>query len=359
MLGPSGLRRRLGRDEDQRGDADRQRPQRPASAQAERKEPRNEPAAEAARREGDAGGERGLDGDEADEIGHDRGGFRADDRLAQGIAVHDADRPRRAGRRRLHRAGSGAAVAAMPIGDDARAPRRTSAQGQVEAARDARPTPSRHGDDPEGRQGEARAAKRADDEADADRARRGGRGRSPGGRGPRGGPARRSRASCRPSDGARAPGVAASEAAREPGRRKVLEGRAWTHRSLRRGTQGRLKRFHGRNRTTNVIRPQSPPEHPVRQARQKRWRRQVSWLAGRCPALPPSRDMSQWHLERRLAAYSCGGSRGFSPHSLFTPLPGHRPSMNTQPAGHLSTLGVEELPGLEKRPGAVQGARLF
>jgi hypothetical protein len=50
---------------------------------------------------------------------------------------------------------------------------------------------------------------------------------------------------------------------------------------------------------------------------------------------------AQWHLERRLAAYSCGGSRGVSPHSLFTPFPGHRPLHAYRGEGHLSSLSIE------------------
>jgi len=52
--------------------------------------------------------------------------------------------------------------------------------------------------------------------------------------------------------------------------------------------------------------------------------RQVSWLAAPDASLPPSRRLArQWHSEATLAAYSCGGSRGFellelAPRSLFT-----------------------------------------
>src|SRR5690606_24696325 len=49
-------------------------------------------------------------------------------------------------------------------------------------------------------------------------------------------------------------------------------------------------------------------------ARPVRWKgdglRQVSWLAGR-RRCSPSRDRSQWLVEQRLAADSCGGSSGF------------------------------------------------
>src|SRR5262245_42287009 len=52
--------------------------------------------------------------------------------------------------------------------------------------------------------------------------------------------------------------------------------------------------------------------------------RQVSWLAAQSASLPPSRRLArQWHSGATLAAYSCGGSRGFevsdlAPRSLFT-----------------------------------------
>jgi len=40
--------------------------------------------------------------------------------------------------------------------------------------------------------------------------------------------------------------------------------------------------------------------------------RQVSWLAAPSASLPPSRRLArQWHSGATLAAYSCGGSRGF------------------------------------------------
>ena len=59
-----------------------------------------------------------------------------------------------------------------------------------------------------------------------------------------------------------------------------------------------------------------PPEG----LRVKRRRRQVSWLAGRS-ALPAFPEIAPVAVRERLAAHSCGGSRGFgrwsSPHSLF------------------------------------------
>jgi hypothetical protein len=61
--------------------------------------------------------------------------------------------------------------------------------------------------------------------------------------------------------------------------------------------------------------------------------------------------MTQWHLERRLAAYSCGGSRGVSPHSLFTPFPGHRPLHAYRGKEHLSSLSIENGPALKSGPG--------
>lgn len=51
----------------------------------------------------------------------------------------------------------------------------------------------------------------------------------------------------------------------------------------------------------------------------------------------PGRE-AQWHLERRLAAYSCGGSRGIAPHSLFTPWPGHRLIHAYRPKMRLASL---------------------
>src|ERR671912_2919023 len=73
---------------------------------------------------------------------------------------------------------------------------------------------------------------------------------------------------------------------------------------------------------------------------------------GSMPSATAFPGMAQWHLERRLAAYSCGGSRGVSPHSLFTPSPGHRPFHAYRAGGDLSSLGVE-IARLEIRPGAV------
>jgi hypothetical protein len=61
------------------------------------------------------------------------------------------------------------------------------------------------------------------------------------------------------------------------------------------------------------------PRHPARHAIRGGW--QVSWLAGP-GVLPPSRFARQRTYEsvasgQTLTAYSCGGSRGFVPHSLF------------------------------------------
>ena len=48
--------------------------------------------------------------------------------------------------------------------------------------------------------------------------------------------------------------------------------------------------------------------------------RSVSWLTGHHLGASPSQTGKpvQWHVTRGLAAYSCGGSRGLEPRSLFT-----------------------------------------
>src|SRR5882724_10732786 len=59
------------------------------------------------------------------------------------------------------------------------------------------------------------------------------------------------------------------------------------------------------------VAPLAEAPRPARE--KKRW--QVSWLAGR-RALPPSRAVRGTDLSgigQALAAYSCGGSRGFAP----------------------------------------------
>jgi hypothetical protein len=53
------------------------------------------------------------------------------------------------------------------------------------------------------------------------------------------------------------------------------------------------------------------PLHPAHPGRlQDDGARQVSWLPGRrfLSAFP----VSQWHLDKKLAGYSCGGSQGFN-----------------------------------------------
>src|SRR5262245_47254978 len=53
--------------------------------------------------------------------------------------------------------------------------------------------------------------------------------------------------------------------------------------------------------------------------------RQVSWLAAPCASHPPSRRLArQWHSGATLAAYSCGGSRGFESKVPRTAFPFHR-----------------------------------
>jgi hypothetical protein len=77
-----------------------------------------------------------------------------------------------------------------------------------------------------------------------------------------------------------------------------------------------------RPRIWTDVRDPPPPMHPARRrdlgpdgSRRQRW--QVSWLADQAhpTAFPGCNPVAS---DRTLSAYSCGGSRGIAPRSLFT-----------------------------------------
>ena len=281
-------------------------------------------------------GDAGLDRHEPDEIGADHGRVGADDRFGQRMAMGEAGRGEEQAERaeRQGRLQQGEhAEADQAAGDEDLAGRQVDRLHMGEGA-------ERHADDPRAPAARARRWQSARPGARPRSARRDGRGRESDGRGLTAVPRVSVEGVCA-AHRMVGEGRAGSQHRQRPGRRfEAGIGKGGRASSLSSPSQAAVPVSGPANAPTDgaarceIARTQPPSEHPVRRAHEKQSRRQVSWLAG--PGLsPPSRRAAPVADGEKLTAYSCGGSRGVSPRSLFTPLPGHRRSQSLAICGRL------------------------